>query len=576
MANEDEKELESILKETEAPSRANGKDKPKTRIAKLTGRTYSSLKAKIKEKRLTRAFDKYNEAYKNMRKALVEANKTRAAQAKDDSITNSEVAADYEIVASYSKKLAKHGAKLLEDDIARLVADKKAKPIRAPRFLVGKMRTLVKAIAKKRDNSKTKKLQKGLADDITKTTQEYIQSSLEGAIFKNSQTGELKKEIDKKVIKDLKLDNSAETFEDKIANLRKFISKDGQTPMFGEEELAKPEKASTDVPPVEPTPTVEKEEVELSEEQLLGNLGSKKTPVADEEDLGKKTEPEAPQVQSRVTMDDLMKGLGVAKTPVMPISEPVKKAEEEPKEKPADKADEKNPKDETPVKLSSDDKNTVSARKREVSAIVSLGKNIESLEKQYAKVNDPETKSMIEGYIEGLKAELENIVERSTIKKVDKERIEEPVKEETVHTHEEVTSMEPIVVQPKEETMVESHKDEKTTSFTLRDGRNVNVRVKESESMRAEQISTPAALRVTSSDVDKFVSRFEAATSRSKALEQEKEELVRQKEMLLRDIEQKTLAAERKADNMARENEELRGEVANLSQIGSSLGGRSR
>ena len=35
MANEEERELESIIRETEAPSRINGKEKLKTKIAKL-------------------------------------------------------------------------------------------------------------------------------------------------------------------------------------------------------------------------------------------------------------------------------------------------------------------------------------------------------------------------------------------------------------------------------------------------------------------------------------------------------------------------------------------------------------
>ena len=49
MANIEDRDLENILVETETPKRVEAKENTKKRVAKLTGRTISSLRTKIKE-----------------------------------------------------------------------------------------------------------------------------------------------------------------------------------------------------------------------------------------------------------------------------------------------------------------------------------------------------------------------------------------------------------------------------------------------------------------------------------------------------------------------------------------------
>lgn len=605
MANEEERELESIIRETEAPSRINGKEKLKTKIAKLTGRTIFSLRTKIKDRRLSKAYEKYNKKYAEMRRALVDANKVRAAQQDDPTITSSQVVEEYDVVASYSKKLSKLAVKLLEEDIERIVADKKAKPIRVPRILIGKMRTLVRAIGKKHDKIKSKKLQKGEAKDIKKTTKDYIQSSLQDALFKDIGSGELRSQVDTETIKNLKLDNSAENFEDKIANLKKFISKDGKNPVFSDDEISKENKPNTDIPPVEPTASVPKEEVKLSAEDLLGNLGTKKE--NEENTIGAQKPNDEPQVQSRITLDDLMKNLNSSKG-----QDTSSKQEENIDNKGQNEEKTEQAPVKVELKLDEEDKHAVSKRKREVSTILSIGRDIEILEKQASRVNDPETKEMIQGYIEGLKNELDQIIARSTLVDNKKEETHsitltaddiEKKDEVLSNSGEQVTplsnddnesSLEAITIQPKEEEKIET--DSKTDK-TVSDGSRIvqwadgnittepakknsmeNVEVKESESMRATQVAAPSAVRVTPQDIKNMEDRNKEAQLQIANLRRQREDLENQRKMLQEYIEvaKTTREAELQAQEMARSNATLAGEVAELSSqaaaINSDLG----
>jgi len=567
MANEEEKELESVLKnkENETPSRADGKEKPKTKNAKLTGRTISSLKAKIKEKRLSRAYDKYNKNYREMRRALVEANRLKTAQEKGEEVTNSEVVEAFDVVASYDKKLAKYGVKLLKDDIKKVVADKKPRPIRVPRILLGKLRPITKAIVNAVERKKEKKLQKGLSKDIQKATKDYMRDSLEGAIFKDSVNGDLREAVDANVIQGLATDKKAATFEDKIANLRRFISEDGKKSIFGEEQIGNKEKTNTDVPPVAPVASVEKEDKKVTTEDLLGDLGKK--PNVPEENVEIKTEankedkPEE-KVESKITVEDLIKNLN--KTPATKEPEVVVKPEEKVEPKVVESQE---------AKLSDEDKKLISRRKREIATIISLGNTIDTLEQQAAKTNDPVTKEAIRNYIEALNNDLNNIINKSIEKEEKAEKVVEPVREEpkTMTQPVKAESMEPIVIEPKEETKVvepkvETRKDEivkvKNTDLTI----------------RAEQISNPSVLKFTPQDIRNMEERNRKAKLQIANLTQQRQDLEAQRDMLKQYIEvaETTRAAEMQAQEMAKSNATLAGEVAELSSqaaaINSDLG----
>lgn len=614
MANEEEKELESIIRETDTPSRTDDKDKKKKRVAKLTGRTYASLKNKIKEKKLNKAVEKYNKKYADMRRALKEANSMKTAQASGEDISDSEIVAAYDVVNSYSKKLAKLGAKLLEDDIKRLVADKKPKPIRAPRFLVGKMRKLVKAVGKVRDSKKGKKLQKELAKDIKKTTQEYIQGSLESAVFKDATTGELNEQIDKNVIKNLKLDNSAESFEDKIANLRKFISTDGNTPALSDEEIKKEENNAPNVPPLAPTSDVKKEDTNVSEAELLSGINNKSN--SGEEEIGKGKDDTSSSHQRRVTIDDLTKSLNKGPSTVTPAKTQDK--EDNPKTVETQAVEQK--KDDSrveskPVELSSEDKHLVNKRKREVAQILSLGKDIETLQKQASKTSDPETKELIAGYIEGLKNELENIVANGPVKDRVVENSENEKSKDITSDNAEgkltqifsnavdkaseqdtgavsAGSLDPITVEAKESKTGESGQD-----LTSQEGDRIvqwadgsithekdepdsmkNVEVTDTGLMRATQVAAPSAVRVTPQDIKNMEERNKNAQLRIESLRQQRVDLENQRKMLQEyiDVAKNTRDAELQAQEMAQSNATLAGEVAELSSqaaaINSSLG----
>lgn len=573
-----EEELETILKETEAPSRVSGRERPKLRIAKLTARTVSSLRTKIREKRLDRAYRKYNKNYTSMRRALVEANTLKTQFERGENVTNTEVVAAYDRVASYQNKLAKYGVRLLEEDIQKVVSTQKPKPIRVPRILLGKLRPITMAVAAAIEKRKTKKLQQGLAKDMRGTTKDFIRDSLEGAVFSDSIAGKVKEPVDASVIQGLSIDKKATTFEDKIANLRGFISADGKTPVFGEEEIGNKEKPVADVAPVAPEASVPKEESSLTSEELLSGLSAKKPVSQPEAAVQQPSEP-------GLTLGDLTGGL--------------KPEEDNSKNKTATN-------EEMPVELNEEEKNAIIRRKREAAVIVSLGNTIESLEAQAEKASDPETRAMIERYIQDLNSELTGIINRSLVRSESKKepvvtevpqtKAEElaaaeapikPVVEEQAHTvpvvvaetqskaeeliAPEVSEVPSLVVKAPVAETTESIEPIVVTPVEER-----GVKVTENQPTRASQISTPVAVRVASEDVAKLVERYQTAVTRRETLVREREALVMQREELIRGIQQKTLEAEQAADVQARENAALRDEVQSLSDISSSIGGRAK
>jgi len=563
-----EDEFETILRETEAPKRVDGRSRPKLRIAKLTGRTISSLKNKIKEKRMSFAYDRYNINYTKMRRALIEANSV-AKQAQEGKATESEVVEAFDIVASYERRLARWGVKLLKDDI-KDVAFHMAKPraIRVPRILLGKLRPITKAIINAIERRKTKKLQKTLTKEITASTKDYIRDSLEGALFKDSVSGDVRVPVDAKVIQGLAPDKKADTFEEKIAGLRKFISADGKSPIFEEEIGAKEKSATTvtNVAPVAPEASVEKENKTLTNEDLLSGLNNRKTA-----DKGVETTTTEQKSGDNLSVDDLTKSL----TP---------NTGEENKDAGPILGDQKVVEQESEVTLSGEDAELISRRKREIATIVSLGNVIDSLRKQADKTVDPEARETIENYIKDLNNELSAIVERSTAKKtaskdeqpVTEVKDDKPVVEDKVsveipvgkHDYVGKHDLEPIIVEPN----TKSETKETDSTLVLKDGRKVTIRVKDNnESIRAEQISAPSSLAVSSEDVNKLVSRYEAATSKREELRRERVELEQQKAMLLSQIEQKTRAVEADVENQVRENEALRAEIGNLSSVAGRL-----
>lgn len=282
MASINYEELEDVLRRTETPRRVEAKENILKRAAKLTGRTITSLKTKIKENRMDKAYAKYNRKYQKMKAAARTAVNARKEQEAGDGITNSEVAVEYSIVASYDKKLAKMGAKLLKDDIKTAVAamdtrDVAAigKRIKVPRFLLTKMNTIVMAIEKIKSKTEQKRLEKV----VKKNTQEYIKSSLDGALFKKD--GSLQEKIDPEVIRNLGLKGGKNDTEKRLDTLRGFISLDGKTALFKKEnteddELEKSNKRKTDLPPSGPTATVKKGDEKVNVNDLLKGFEKKK------------------------------------------------------------------------------------------------------------------------------------------------------------------------------------------------------------------------------------------------------------------------------------------------------------
>ena len=586
-----QEELESIIRETSSPSRVDGRDRKKSKVAKLTGRTIGSLRRKINERRMDRAYRKYNENYRKMRRTLKEANEVRLDQEKGENITDSEVVLAYDEVAKYGKKLAKYGAVLLEEDIARVVASQKAKPkpLRVPRVLVGAVRKVLKV----RDKRKTKKVQKAMVKDIKATTQDFIRDSLDAAMFKDKDSGELRSQIDATVIQDLGVKKGADSMEDKLSSLRRFISKDGETSLLGEE-IAKVEKPTTGVPPVAPTASVPKEEKSMSVEELLGDLKAKKSSSPEVQPEPVKTEPQFTEAdltgdlaskKSAFTMADALDGLKG--------SAPRAKIEETKTQESATKAPEESKQEEAPIDLTPEEKETINRRQREVDVILSLQSSLSQLEQQAKEVSDPQTRELISRYIRSINSEFEDIIKRGT---------KDPEVKKEDQTSKDI--LEPVTVEPKQEekapdqTMeapISTVKDEKETvddrpkiggvpvSAPQSDGFRrtpsgvlVNnsvptdplnkVRVKENESMRAEQVSRPSALRVTPQDIKNMEDRNKSAEARLTDLAKEKQELEEQKKMLQDyiSVAKATRDNEMRAQEMARSNAALASEVAEL------------
>lgn len=519
MANEEEKQLDSILVEKEAPSRVDDKENKPKKVAKLTGRTISSLKTKIKEKRMGKAYKKYNKKYQQMKESLINAEAKRKEQQEGENITDSELAVEYSIVMSYDKKLAKKGAKLLKNEIKQIVADMDlkdkvsvGKPIRVPRFILTKMRKLVSAQEKIRE----KKLRKKMVKGITKTTKEYIENSFDSALF--NEKGKLQDSINATVIKDLSLKGGKQGTERRLDTLRNFISQDGKSPLFSaddsELENKNKTKIGTNLPPIEPTPTTEKGE-------------------------------------NKINVDDLIKAFE-KKQPE--IAENIVRTESKKEENKA---------------VLEDGKNKNNERKKEIAAIKAHSDAIKEMEDALKGMKDQSSREFVKSQIAVEREALENL---SKIESVNKENKKDESSKD---------SIEPIEIKPKEdaseikeETVVKTKKIEKPSSME-------NVAMKDSESIRVIQISNPSALRVTLQDIKKLEERNKLAQSKIVELKREKEELENQKEILKQFIEQAqvTRDSELKAQNMASENATLKNEVAELSSEAAAIGadlGRSK
>ena len=569
MTNEEEMELESVIKKTETPARVDGKEnKPKR--AKLTARTISSLVSKIKEKRLDRAYAKYNKAYGKMRKSLIEANTLRNEYNKsgeERTVTSAEVMAAYSKVDSYGKRLAKWGVKLLDADIKRIAKAEKAKPIRVPRILVGKMRKITHAIVKPIEAHRDKKLQKAIAGDMKDATKDMIRDSLTNAMFKDVQSAALKSTIDKETIKDLGLKKGSET-EDRLASLRKFISIDGRTSALSDEELTRAEKPIADVPPVEPTPTVEKEKTTLTEQDILGGLGVKPKAAESTAELHS-------NAQKRVTLEDLTKGLKVNPVTVEPTNVEVEK-EETPKAQetvaenkvPENKTVQEEPKavatevvkDEAVTK----EKEIPTAevrRKREVASINSIMRSISSLENQMAKVKDSDTIEMVRGYIEGLREELDAITHTGISKK---EKEQEAVVEDNVEQQE---SMDPITVEPPVEEAEKTHDEvvevEQPTPVIEKHDNLDNVVLKDNESIRVIQTAAPRAVRVESNFQDILARNINARHAEQSSMDR-LAELRKERDLLLQKIEADSIERERRAQETKAQEAEMASQISEL------------
>lgn len=567
MTNEEEMELEPVIRRTETPARVDGKEnKPKR--AKLTARTISSLVSKIKEKRLDRAYAKYNKAYGKMRKSLIEANTLRNEYNKsgeERTVTSAEVMAAYSKVDSYGKRLAKWGVKLLDADIKRIAKAEKAKPIRVPRILVGRMRKITHAIVKPIEAHRDKKLQKAIAGDMRDATKDMIRDSLTNAMFKDVQSAALKSTIDKETIKDLGLKKESET-EDRLASLRKFISIDGRTSALSDEELTRAEKPIADVPPVEPTPTVEKEKTTLTEQDILGGLGVKPKAAESTAELHS-------NAQKRVTLEDLTKGLRVDPVTVEPTNVEVEK-EETPKaqetvaENKTVQAVQEEPKavatevvkDEAVTK----EKEIPTAevrRKREVASINSIMRSISSLENQMAKVKDSDTIEMVRGYIEGLREELDAITHTGISKK---EKEQEAVVEDKVEQQE---SMDPITVEPPVEEVEKTHDEvvevEQPTPVIEKHDNLDNVVLKDNESIRVTQTAAPRAVRVESNFQDILARNINARHAEQSSMDR-LAELRKERDLLLQKIEADSIERERRAQETKAQEAEMASQISEL------------
>ena len=537
MENVEDRDLENFLVKKDDPVRVKSSENLVKRVAKLTGRTISSLRKKIKENKIDRAYAKYNKKYKKMQDAAEVASSVRKAQNAGEDITDSELAVEYSIVASYDKKLAKLGAKLLKDDIKKVAAGMDVsnvasigKRIKVPRFLLTKMRKLVKAVEK----IKTKKEQKRLTKVMTKQTKEYIKSSLDGAVFKED--GSLQEKINSEVIRDLGIKGREDGTERRLDTLRGFISLDGKSALFekkreSDDELEKESKPKTDLPPVEPEPTVGKGEEKVNVNDLL-------------KDFEKKNELTKQEKYQRM-MSEIDAGL-----------EEDYKNREKKEELKASTFTEEN----TPIKKPNN-------RQKEVEEILNYNNKINQLSEALKTTEDPEVKEVLSKEIEKAKAELGRIAGQDPKEELQNNNLNEESnkREQDIESEvkEEKRDMEPIVITPKNE--------EKSNPMK-------NVEVKNPEPIRASQVSRPVALRVTPQDIKKLEERNKAAQLKIVQLKAEKAQLEQEKAMLQEYIAQArmTKAAELEVVELGESIAPLRGEVAELNSqaaaIHSSLG----
>lgn len=550
MAHVEDRDLEDILVKTEAPKRVEAKENIVKRVAKLTGRTISSLRTIIKENRLDKAYAKYNKKYQKMKEAAKVAATARQAKDAGEDITNSELAVEYSIVASYDKKLAKMGAKLLKDDIKKVIVGMDVsgkvsigKRIRVPRFLLTKMQKLVKAIEK----TKIKREEKKLVKEITKQTKEYIKNSLDGALFKED--GSLQEKIDPEVIKNLGLKGGKNDTERRLDTLKGFISMDGKNALFenkdvADDELEKESKSNTDLPPSEPEATVKKSEEKVNVDDLLKKFTKeegltkqekwrqtfKEIDAAFEEDYKDATNQEGKDEDTKKSVSTgEIEGLNV-------------------------KDSENNISKDVPVKK-------IDSRQQEVDAIVQCNDRISQLNAALKKAKDPDSRAILSKAIEHEKQEMEKIAENIGMKEqqknISKKAIEEPNKD--IQSENKEQTMEPIVVNEK--------KAEKTSEFMT------NVEVKQPEQIRVSQVSKPLALRVTLQDIKKLEERDRNAQLKIAQLKVEKENLEKEKAILKEYIAKAniTKASEMQARSMAEDNATLKGEIAELNSQASEI-----
>jgi len=533
MTNEEEKKVQSAIdmlegvlknKDDSTPERVNDQENKPKRVAKLTPRTIESLRTKRKEKRLNKAYAKYNKKYQKMKEAAIEADAMRVAREEGQAVTNSELAVEYSIVASYDKKLAKMGAKLLKEEIKSVVASMdvsgkvvQAKRIKVPRFLLEKMGRLARAIEK----SKVKKQEKKLVKEMTKNTKEYIKNSLDSALFKED--GTIREKIDADTIRNLGLKGGVSDTERRLDSLKGFISLDGKNSIFDkkdEEELEKDNKTNTDLPPAEPTPTTEKEEPKVNVDDLLKGLEPKK----ENSELGEK-----------------------------------KVVEDKPKEEKVA------PEVETPKPVNTDDVPT--RRPVEVSEIITRNNEIRDLEAALKQIKDPEMKAALKEMIKTKKQEFDKLC------RVGKEK-------KTEETKNDKNTLKPIEVAPKEESETKTKNiADKKTDFVDKTESVGSVSIKPSETTRVYQLATPTRTRVTLENIKRLQDKIAAGEERLAKLADEREELLARKKEALEFMARNTarLTEQAKAiDNEVKSyeagNEVLKEDIKNIDGINSSFG----
>lgn len=603
MQNEEDMGLEAIIRRTSDPSRSSKKKDKHERKAKFTGRTHSSLKGKIANGLLEHAFNKYNKKYAKMRRDLYEANELRQEKQEGAKVSNQEVIDAYDKVVSYNKKIAKYAVKLLAVDIKELGRAKaigEAKRIRVPRILIGRIRWFRRLCEKASLWNATRKATK----EIKETTKDYISTSIPKAIFENVVTGELKDTIDAKKIQSLRMDDARISREDRMANLRSFISMDGKTSLY-----PKTEPISTDVPPTDPEPTVAKDETTVTTEDILASLNNGKNKGEPSEDVSKGKD-DTPQTQPRVTLDDLMNTLGNASSkksypqptdgqldqnvtpaksgePSQTGSKPNQNATPTPVSTPAETTPASNSEitgganGNESSEITSEEERLIAKRNREVHAINQLSSNIVSLERQRDAVNDPDVRELIAGYIEGLKGELETIIAKGP--KAETLTENNTVVEETKQEGKDDAPIVEVTSTPQEiPAVVEEAKPEVVVEVVPFANGMDNVEVKESEDyMRAGTTADliSSGLRVTPDDISRIKSETEKAQTTIQGLERTSQDLNEQKRLWkeMRDAVSARQEAERIVREKTQANQVLAGEVEQLaSQVSATEPGIGR